>query len=515
MENRSSRTMLYVILGGLAALFLCLCLVGAAGGGFYLLSGGEEPAAVNPSVEYILDVSSRMELPAPGGDVSRLEVARSVLADVVRPAESSTAAGLRVFGSGAESDSCRDTTLVVPVEPASQPRISDELGGLEIGPASQPALAEAMIAAIRDLSQVEGARSLVIVTGGRDLCSEEVGQLVARELESANIELRTFVIGFGVTAEDAQAIKEMVDEVEGGEYVDAPNADVLEAVLAVVQQVVDSGGGQPIAVQLAAGTPNAGPTLAASPTSASGEAADNGTPVATAEAGDDPVATDAPLATAVPTVDGFTRQTACDHPFFPLRQGATWSYSGSDIILNWTVVDVSGDMDSAEVTMDVDIGTELAINYHWTCSSDGIVSYDFGTFNMGAAAGVEGFSFEVVDGEGSFLPAGDMVPGTTWNNSYTIQISFSIEGQSITSSASTSQSFTAIGLETVTVAAGTFEAMRVESVGTITTEAVGTSFTSTSTSTYWFAEGVGMVKTESVSEGVSSSMELTSYSVPE
>lgn len=505
---------------------LCLCLAVLGGGGYlFYLRQGSEPAAASPSVEYILDVSSRMELPAPGGDASRLEVARRVLADVVRPADATTSAGLRVFGSGAAAESCQDTDLLVPVAPASQSQISEQLTGLATGPATQPALAQAMIEAIRDLSNVASARSLVIVTGGQDLCSAEVGQLIARELEDAGIELKTFVIGFGVTAEEAEAIKEMLDGVEGGNYLEANNESELESALAAVQQFVDNPETTTIAEVM---TPNAGPTLAASPTretvpadstpvAGSTPTTASSEPQATAtEASGEEVTAVAPGPTPVTPDEEFVGETACDYLYFPLREGATWNYTGPEINLNWLVVDASGDQETAEVTMQADIGSDLTIDYHWTCTAaDGIVSYDFGTFNLGATEGLGDVQFNVVESSGSFLPPGELEPGMTWQNSYTIVTTFEISGQSFSSTASNSTSYTAVGVETVTVAAGTFEAMRVESTGTTTTEAAGQSFSGTSTSVTWFARGVGMVKVDSSSQGVSTVMELTSYSIPE
>jgi hypothetical protein len=532
MTPRSSRTTLYLILGGVAALFLCLCLLGLGGAGWAIYNRQGEPAAASPSVEYILDVSSRMELPAPGGDASRLEVARTVLADVIRPGDTATAAGLRVFGSGAAAESCQDTTLLVPVQPANQPQISQELTGLAIGPAAEPALAEAMIAAIRDLSGTEGARSLVIVTGGQDLCSDEVGQLVARELNNAGIELKTFVIGFAVTAEEAQAIKEMVDQLQGGTYLDAPDASTLEAALAAVQQFVDNPEGTTVAEVITATTPNAGPTLAPSPTpdnEAESTPQAGNTPLATSAAGEatattasvepEATATSADNNGAEPTVDpnNFIGETACDTLYFPLRQGASWNYSGEGMTLNWTVVEVSGDQENATVTMVADVGSDVSIDYHWSCTSEGVVSYDFGvgSFSIAEVEGMGDLQFEVTDASGSFLPPGDLTPGMTWENSYTIQSSFSVEGQSFSSSATSSQTYTAIGLETVTVPAGTFEAMRVDSVGSVTSTAMGQSFTSDISATYWFAEGVGLLKTSSSSLDVVSILELTSYNIPE
>jgi hypothetical protein len=227
----------YVLPGlGVVLLVACLCLVVAAGGP--LLFRFRPARAEMPGVEYVLDVSSRMSQPAPGGTASRLEIAQRTLAEVLRPA-GETVAGLRVFGSGAAPQSCDDTSLVVPLEGANQQRIGDELDALQAGQAVNAALAQAMIAAIGDLAPVEGPKSLVVVTGGQDSCQDEAGRLIAAEADRAGIELRTFVIGFQTTAEEAEAIKEMVAAKGDSLYLDAQDEVTLRETLRTVQRYVE------------------------------------------------------------------------------------------------------------------------------------------------------------------------------------------------------------------------------------------------------------------------------------
>ena len=76
---------------------------------------------------------------------------------------------------------CQDTDLLVPLAPANQGLISDQLAALTAGAGADAALAEAMVAAIRDLAATAGPHSLVVVTGGADSCNPEAGQLIARE----------------------------------------------------------------------------------------------------------------------------------------------------------------------------------------------------------------------------------------------------------------------------------------------------------------------------------------------
>jgi hypothetical protein len=230
---------------GVAGLFACLCIVVAALAAYLYLR--PQPTTELPAVEYILDVSSRMSQPAEGGDTSRLIVARTVMAGILQPS-ADTIAGLRVFGSGAAGQPCDDTSLLVPLEAASQQRITGELATLQAGQTADAPLAPAIIAAIRDLAAVEGPKSLVVITGGQDSCRAEAGLLIAQEAERAGIELRTFVIGFQTEPAEAEAIKEMVATAGDGHYLDAPDEAALKEALEEVQKYVE----KPTAETLAA-----------------------------------------------------------------------------------------------------------------------------------------------------------------------------------------------------------------------------------------------------------------------
>src|SRR5688500_4951438 len=110
-------------LGGCVLLALCIAVIAVAGAaGWAWRQRGQGPAA-EPAVEYILDASPRMALLSQGGDTSRISVARSVLAEVIRPADPQVTAGLRVFGAGSAAEPCQDTHLVVPLAAANQSQI--------------------------------------------------------------------------------------------------------------------------------------------------------------------------------------------------------------------------------------------------------------------------------------------------------------------------------------------------------------------------------------------------------
>jgi subtilisin-like proprotein convertase family protein len=235
-----------ILLATAVAVLLLFCLAGSAATVGYLYWTQRAPQAPVPAVEYILDVSTRMNLRAEGGTGSRLEVAQQVLAEVVRPSNELVAAGFRVFGSGAVALPCQDTALLVPLGPANQGHIASQIQttGIGPGPAPDSALAEAMIAAIRDLanlpdSRMRGPRSLVVVTGGVDACQAEAALMITEEAARAGIELRTFVIGYEVDGSEIEAIKDMVAAIGNSHYLHAPDEESLLVALRTVQTYVE------------------------------------------------------------------------------------------------------------------------------------------------------------------------------------------------------------------------------------------------------------------------------------
>jgi hypothetical protein len=448
---------------GCALVLVCVCAAAAAVGAYNYVRS-RRAATVEPTVEYILDASPRMQTASTGGD-TRLAAARGVLADIVRTADPRLTAGLRVFGTGALPQGCQDTDLLVPFAPANQDAIEGSLGGVAAAPQSDSPVAEAMISAIKDMASTAGPHSIVVVTGGADSCNPESGALIQQEAERAGIGLKVFVIGFEVPPDEVEAVRAMVDLVPGATYLDAPDPASLRRQLSQVQTDVNRRAEEAIG--------------GASPTSA-------------------------PRAGA----------TACDHPYFPMRAGATWTYSTSDGVLSWSIGGASGSDTSASATMSISVAG-ASLETHWTCTSEGIVSYDFSSISAPGLGTVA--SFDVTNTSGTWLPPAEgLTPGASWSNSYTTSVTTSSGGVSFDVTSTTDETWSVTGTETVSVPAGTFEALRVDGSATYT---VSGSFpipipASSSQFTYWFAEGVGIVRFVYSGEGYSSGGDLTAYSIP-
>ncbi len=82
-------------------------------------------------------------------------------------------------------------------------------------------------------------------------------------------------------------------------------------------------------------------------------------------------------------------------------------------------------------------------------------------------------------------------------------VSSSFEGASVELTTTTSESWSVGGMETVSVPAGTFEALRIDGTSTMEMSGfMGISVPpSTTSQTFWYAEGVGIVRYTSSSEG--------------
>jgi hypothetical protein len=155
----------------------------------------------------------------------------------------------------------------------------------------------------------------------------------------------------------------------------------------------------------------------------------------------------------------------------------------------------------------------VSIDYHWKCTAEGIVSYDFGSLSLPEEGS---FTFNVTNAEGVWLPAADLlVPGYAWKNVYTMESSIDAGGTSLTTSTSVDQDSSVVGFEDTTAEAGTFSTMRVESAGTFRSEIAGVPPINFDTqSTAWFGYGIGMVRQVSSSSGASSTTSLVGYTMP-
>jgi hypothetical protein len=212
----------------------------------------------------------------------------------------------------------------------------------------------------------------------------------------------------------------------------------------------------------------------------------------------------------------------CDHPFFPIDEGAFWTYQEPDTEgYTIRIEDTSDD----QFRMIQEIHSEDAVYaVDWFCTGDGIMRGTFGQMeeilndSEDEEEDAPEFQFETLEWEGETLPSPELIAqGYSWISDYKMRAIVGDDPASLEITVKVNHVIAAT--EEVTVPVGTFpEAIRVDSSGSIemvmlmgemTTQLPNVSFTYST----WYVEGVGMVKINNTYMGETLSTELveTSY----
>lgn len=219
------------------------------------------------------------------------------------------------------------------------------------------------------------------------------------------------------------------------------------------------------------------------------------------------------LTTAPPESAG-----ACDNPYLPVVAGATWNYKLTGTVsdsFTHTILSVESD----NFVEQDQFGTGVTRQGTWQCDNGNLIALN-PTTGSSANVSTEGVSvnFETTAQSGVTLPAA-ITPGDTWTQSLTLEGTQTISGISYAASNQFSNGCTAIDIESVTVEAGTFNAMRVEcqtdmnlSIALDPNNPISTLLSAKNI--YWYAEDIGMVKNTTTGTGIESTIELVSYNIP-
>ncbi|HSB90922.1 MAG TPA: hypothetical protein VLD63_12955 [Anaerolineales bacterium] len=210
---------------------------------------------------------------------------------------------------------------------------------------------------------------------------------------------------------------------------------------------------------------------------------------------------------AQPSAPAPTSQSSlglCDNPYWPVVEGATWtsSYhtSQQDDTQVDTITDVGSDAFLIETTRS---NADYVIT--WTCTPEGLLWLQTNGGMFSAVFPNQQWSTNSYTGVS--IPK-QINPGDTWSSSE----SLTATGSDGSMTFDIHLDFRAVGKESISVPAGTFDAMRLD----IVMEFVGPGFDVTVDISDWAAENVGMVKSVAQSDtgGLDWEMELVSYSIP-
>ena len=207
----------------------------------------------------------------------------------------------------------------------------------------------------------------------------------------------------------------------------------------------------------------------------------------------------------------------CANPYLPVVVGATWNYDLKGPIpdtYTHTILSVEADK---FVEQDV-FNSGVTRQAEWKCENGNLIALNpsGGNTSNVTTEGLES-NFETTELTGVTLPA-VINPGDTWSQSLTLVGTQSLNGIEVPTSNQLTSDCTAVGLETVTVTAGTFDAMRVDchTIMHLTVTMSGNPFETTLdlNGTNLYAIKVGIVKSSTIGSGLDSTVELLSYNIP-
>lgn len=209
--------------------------------------------------------------------------------------------------------------------------------------------------------------------------------------------------------------------------------------------------------------------------------------------GGDPAQSGGSSSSGKPTAAG------CDNPYYPVKNGASWEYELTGSLpgsMTRTLADVTETDFSVQESLQG--GAELLND--WSC--------DDGDLTMSS---IEMEGYTTLSSKGISIP-GDLKEGSTW----TQELVYETKAGDMEMTTTITNTCTAKGSESVTVPAGTFDAMLVECKMLSTSIVKGTDTPTTAevANQTWYATGVGMVKSKNSVSGYESEYLLKAYKIP-
>ena len=189
------------------------------------------PAAAE-DVAIVLDASNSMWGQIDG--VSKIEIAREVMADIVDDFGPDARLGLVAYGHRRQGD-CGDIETVIPVGGADRATFLETFDSLT--PRGKTPLTDAVRHAAEMLSWQDTPATVVLLSDGIETCNADPCA-VAAELERAGVAFTAHVIGFDLAGEEERAQLSCIAENTGGQFFAAANAEELAAALGQTARAV-------------------------------------------------------------------------------------------------------------------------------------------------------------------------------------------------------------------------------------------------------------------------------------
>lgn len=179
----------------------------------------------SPDTIVVLDVSNSMW--GQIGGVSKIEIAREVIADLVGDIDPNARFGLVAYGHR-EKASCQDIELVLPVGPLNASAFSGAVNSLV--PRGRTPLTDAVRQAAEVLNYQDRPSRIILVSDGLESCNADPCALAA-ELARGGVDFTAHVVGFDVSGIEDQSQLSCLADQTGGLYLTAESTEELTAAL--------------------------------------------------------------------------------------------------------------------------------------------------------------------------------------------------------------------------------------------------------------------------------------------
>ena len=245
-------------------------------------------------------------------------------------------------------------------------------------------------------------------------------------------------------------------------------------------------------------------------------------PIETAEPSTTEQSGDTEIAPIATETSSQSATSLCSNTYYPVREGATWTYKSTGSTAGeYSFTDTVTSVRDDGFTLTSQFG-DLTRTQEWSCAQEGLVALQLGGTSAATLNTQDmQLNLDVKNVSGVTFPR-EITAGDQWQHNLDFEGQMDIAGQSGEATGSAQTSFTALGNESVTVPAGTFEAMKiqVDSTLNINVEFQGLSVPVTigGTYTYWFVQDTGWVKASGTGDfggqSFTETIELQSYNIP-
>ena len=212
----------------------------------------------------------------------------------------------------------------------------------------------------------------------------------------------------------------------------------------------------------------------------------------------------------------------CANDYYPVVQGATWTYESTGSPAgNYKFTDTISSVKSDGLTLTSQFG-DLTRTQEWGCKDEGLVALQLGGPATATLNSQDmDFTFDIKKVDGVTYPP-EMNPGDEWQHSLEFEGKMEIAGENATAEGNAQTAFKVLGNESVSVPAGTFQAVIVQVdtniVFTIQVQGIAVPASYSGTYAYWYVKGVGWVKAEGhgniTGTSFTETIELQSYNIP-